>query len=96
MKRIAARLLVTAWLAWVIVETAIEFHANRSADYYSSHPGRLLHILAILATGGILALLFYYSSPAGQRSAWRFSLWTLFLVATAIAVVLAVVQILMM
>jgi len=68
-KRIVTTLLVTAFIVWAIVDAIHEFRTNDTAKFYSSHPGRLLYVLAVAAFGGVVAVYFYRLSPSGQRGA---------------------------
>jgi hypothetical protein len=96
MKRIAGALLVAAFAVWVAADVVHEFRANETADYYSSRPERLWYVLAITGVGAAVAVGFYRSSPRAQRGARQFSLWTLLLVTTAIAFMLALIRIITM
>jgi hypothetical protein len=69
MKRIVTTLLIAAFIVWAIVDAVHEFRINDTAKFYSSHPGRLLYVLAIAAFGGVVVVLFYRLSPSGQRGA---------------------------
>jgi hypothetical protein len=74
MKRTAATLLIIAFVVWAIVDEIREFRANDVAGFYSSHPERLLYVLAITVLGGIVAVAFYRLSPRSQRQAKLFAL----------------------
>ncbi len=74
MKRIATALLIAAFIVWAIVDAVHEFRANETAKFYSSHPERLLYVLAIAVVGGVVAILFYRLSPSSQRRAKLFAL----------------------
>src|SRR5438128_4430283 len=74
MKRVASILLSAAFMAWAIVDEIREFRANRTAEFYSSHPQRLLYVLAIAVFVGVVAILFYRLSPGGQRRTKLFAL----------------------
>ncbi len=59
-------LMMAAWAAH-------EYQANNAADYYSSHPERVLYALAItalvVAAGGTAVVVFRRLSPQGQHIA---------------------------
>src|SRR5437773_12106075 len=69
MKRIATVLLIAAFVVWAVFDAIREFRANDTAAFYSSHPERLLYVLAIAVFGGLVAIVFYRLSPGGQRRA---------------------------
>ena len=69
MKRIVTTLLIVLFIVWAVVDAVHEFRANETAKFYSSHPERLLFVLAIAVFGGVVAALFYRLSPSGQRRA---------------------------
>ena len=87
MKRNATALLIAAFIVWAIVDAVHEFRANETAKFYSSHPERLLCVLAIAVVGGVVAILFYRLSPSSQRRAKLFALGgvAIFLTANQIA-----------
>ena len=74
MKRIVPTLLIMAFIVWAILDAVHEFRANETAKFYSSHPERLLYVLAIAVFGGVVAALFYRLSQSGQRRAKLFAL----------------------
>jgi H+/Cl- antiporter ClcA len=74
MKRIVTTLLIAAFIVLAIVDAVHEFRSNETAKFYSSHPERLLYVLAIAVFGGVVAVLFYQLSPSGQRRAKLFAL----------------------
>jgi len=74
MKKVVTTLLIAAFILWAIVDEVREFRANDTAEFYSSHPQRLLYVLGITIVGTIVAVIFYRLSPRGQRSAKLFAL----------------------
>jgi hypothetical protein len=74
MKKVATTLLIAAFIVWAIVDEIREFRANDTAEYYSSHPQRLLYVLGITILGAVVAVVFYRLSPQAQRRARLFAL----------------------
>lgn len=60
---IAAGLVAT----WLVADTAREFFANETNQYFLSEPQRLLYVAVIAIAGGFTALRFSRLSPRTQR-----------------------------
>jgi len=71
MKKAAIKLLIVAWVGWIVVPILYDFNSAGGVEYYCSHRERLLYVLAItlvIAAVGVPAtLLFRRLSPRAKR-----------------------------
>ena len=73
MKRWCVVIAATLVGVWLVVSTICEFFANEAIQYFSSAPYRLLYVVAIAVSGGVVALVFDRLSSRMKRNVKLFS-----------------------